>query len=430
MLAGDPPHTGANVQAVIAKLLTERPTSLRVLRDTVPHGVDQAVAKALAKTPADRFANVPAFVAALTAGAGDPTKAARRPAARWLVASGILVVLATAAVAGTRMLSPRIAPPLAESRRTQVTFSGRADRPVLSPDGAQLAYTYQQCDGNGSCRHSIIVHDVATSVERSLMDVGPEYVATERWSPSGSWLLIEGAPPGTLGGSYAVSHLGGPLLWLGLGHADFLPGGDTALVAAHFISTSTVYLRLIPLPAAEPVDSTALGAPRGASALTDLRVSPTGRGIAVTWYRDKLLPLLALYDRAGRLLDTASGRSNQLHWNGDGTALLASVRTEDRQSEALLRIRVAAGHFDRRDTLVIGPSDAGWESYDLSADGQTLAYTSYRSGEHTLWSLERSAAGAPRPLRRVHESTQGIAGYIAKDGQTIFLWHSSGERRP
>jgi tRNA A-37 threonylcarbamoyl transferase component Bud32 len=55
MLAGEPPVTGPNAQAMIAKLLTERPTRLQVVRDTVTGGIDAAVAKALAKTPADRF---------------------------------------------------------------------------------------------------------------------------------------------------------------------------------------------------------------------------------------------------------------------------------------------------------------------------------------------------------------------------------------
>jgi len=36
MLAGEPPVTGPTVRAMIAKLMTERPTSLRVLRDVVP----------------------------------------------------------------------------------------------------------------------------------------------------------------------------------------------------------------------------------------------------------------------------------------------------------------------------------------------------------------------------------------------------------
>ena len=36
MLAGEPPVTGPTAQAMIAKLMTERPTHLRVVRDSVP----------------------------------------------------------------------------------------------------------------------------------------------------------------------------------------------------------------------------------------------------------------------------------------------------------------------------------------------------------------------------------------------------------
>ena len=70
MLAGEPPHTGPTVQAVIAKLLTERPTRIRTVRDTVPEGIDSAVAKALAKVPADRFGGAAEFAAALVPQAG------------------------------------------------------------------------------------------------------------------------------------------------------------------------------------------------------------------------------------------------------------------------------------------------------------------------------------------------------------------------
>ncbi len=65
LLAGEPPHTGPNVQAIIAKLLTEKPQSLRVIRDPVPPHVDAAVMKALAKLPADRFATATEFAEAL-----------------------------------------------------------------------------------------------------------------------------------------------------------------------------------------------------------------------------------------------------------------------------------------------------------------------------------------------------------------------------
>src|SRR6267378_41792 len=97
MLAGEPPHTGPTVQAVIAKLLTERPTRIRTVRDTVPEGIDSAVAKALAKVPADRFASAAEFAAALAEPGARSTAGRRRR--RVAVAASIAGVVALASVA-------------------------------------------------------------------------------------------------------------------------------------------------------------------------------------------------------------------------------------------------------------------------------------------------------------------------------------------
>jgi TolB-like protein/Flp pilus assembly protein TadD len=66
MLAGEPPYTGPSAQAIIAKRLTEPVPHLRTLRE-VPDPVEQAVTKALARSPADRFGTVAEFLAALEA---------------------------------------------------------------------------------------------------------------------------------------------------------------------------------------------------------------------------------------------------------------------------------------------------------------------------------------------------------------------------
>ena len=66
MLAGDAPFVGSSVQAIVAKVLSEKPTSLHRLRDTVPPYVEHAVFTALAKLPADRFESAKAFADALT----------------------------------------------------------------------------------------------------------------------------------------------------------------------------------------------------------------------------------------------------------------------------------------------------------------------------------------------------------------------------
>lgn len=67
MLAGEPPYTAPNAQALLAKRLVDPIPSVRRVRGTVPANVDQALVKALAKTPADRFTSVISFAEALSA---------------------------------------------------------------------------------------------------------------------------------------------------------------------------------------------------------------------------------------------------------------------------------------------------------------------------------------------------------------------------
>jgi len=65
MLAGEPPFSGNSARAIVARHLSEPPTPLRARRPDAPAAVEQALARALAKDPADRFARVAEFTAAL-----------------------------------------------------------------------------------------------------------------------------------------------------------------------------------------------------------------------------------------------------------------------------------------------------------------------------------------------------------------------------
>jgi tRNA A-37 threonylcarbamoyl transferase component Bud32/tetratricopeptide (TPR) repeat protein len=65
MLAGQPPFTGPTAQAILARHAVDPVPSLRTVRSTVPLPVEHAIAKALAKVPADRFATAGEFVGAL-----------------------------------------------------------------------------------------------------------------------------------------------------------------------------------------------------------------------------------------------------------------------------------------------------------------------------------------------------------------------------
>ena len=67
MLAGQPPFTGRTTQALIARHSLDQVPSLSIVRQTIPEEVEDAVLRALAKAPADRFNTAAEFADALTA---------------------------------------------------------------------------------------------------------------------------------------------------------------------------------------------------------------------------------------------------------------------------------------------------------------------------------------------------------------------------
>jgi serine/threonine-protein kinase len=100
MLTGDPPHTGSTAQQVIMKIVTEEAAPVTSARKSVPANIAAAVATALEKLPADRFATAEAMAGALrdptfvlasaarvaAAALAVPIPFHRRPAAAWIVA--------------------------------------------------------------------------------------------------------------------------------------------------------------------------------------------------------------------------------------------------------------------------------------------------------------------------------------------------------
>jgi serine/threonine-protein kinase len=75
MLVGEPPFTGPNVQAVIAKRFVQAPADVAALRDGIPRPVARTVQKALARAPLDRFATAADMVAALAESESDSRSA-------------------------------------------------------------------------------------------------------------------------------------------------------------------------------------------------------------------------------------------------------------------------------------------------------------------------------------------------------------------
>ncbi len=66
MLAGEPPHTGPTPQAILARQLTGEVRSLQPVRTSVGPELDDAIKRALAPAPADRYATATEFSQAVT----------------------------------------------------------------------------------------------------------------------------------------------------------------------------------------------------------------------------------------------------------------------------------------------------------------------------------------------------------------------------
>ena len=420
MLTGEPPHTGSTAHAVIAKLMTDRPTRVRTLRDTVSPALDAAVTKALAKLPADRYRTAEEFAAALGSNSAPAPSTARRRLA-WLGAAGAAAVLIATAIALWARRPPPA--PAAAYDRVQLTTSGEASSPVVSPDGAQVAYAARSCSDDGTCRVTVMLRDLASNVERPIAD-GFDWGLLGRWSANGSWLLVFGHPLGKPVGLYVVSRLGGRPAFVGLGDGDFTSSGDTAIVAPGFTPRPTVYLRVVPISTASPTDSIGIAAPRGATQLDNVSVAPNGQWIAVLWDRQPGDAAVCIYDRSGRLTDTTRAPStihDGLKWSPNSGALYLPLQSASGRG-SLLRTPIApSGKVGRQDTVFVTDADERLTDYGLSANGRVLAYASARHGPYVLWTLEQRMAGQPpQPLRRVRSASSQFGAYLTKDGRSIF----------
>jgi Tol biopolymer transport system component len=156
MLTGEPPHTGTTSQAVIARVLTERPRPIRSSRPSVPEHVEAAVERALEKLPADRWGTPKEFAEALsgarivtrattTSRAAQPS-AGSRPTAREL-AAWILAAAGLGAAAFLALKSERpVAPPMPAEFELVMPDSvdpspvGGAATVAVSRDGSTLVF--------------------------------------------------------------------------------------------------------------------------------------------------------------------------------------------------------------------------------------------------------------------------------------------------
>ena len=187
MLTGEPPFTGPTAQAIVAKVMTAEPEPVKTYRKTVPSNVADAVHTALQKLPADRFANVQEFGAALAnpafAALGSPDRRATDPLYRHASVLGTVAIVA-AVLALWGWLRPRPTPPSQPPSRLAVlvpNLGGAATalqhQIALTPDGSTLLYAANTPDGGNRTMRRALDADEAAPLP-GVVDFIADYVVS------------------------------------------------------------------------------------------------------------------------------------------------------------------------------------------------------------------------------------------------------------
>jgi Tol biopolymer transport system component/tRNA A-37 threonylcarbamoyl transferase component Bud32 len=169
MLSGEPPHIARSVQAMIARILTEPPRSIRAMRPSVPAHVDDALQRALAKVPADRFASMREFGEALSARALPMAAVGHgkeKTSRRTVTGAALAFVAMVACVGAGWLFMHRDSGVRAKTARfviSALTDSPREGAPTITPDGQSLVYI-----GPASTKRQIFVRGIDELTARPL----------------------------------------------------------------------------------------------------------------------------------------------------------------------------------------------------------------------------------------------------------------------
>lgn len=225
------------MQSIIAKVLTDEPRRVRSIRSTVPPHVEEAIHKALAKLPADRFSSAQQFADALTrpaaAAVAAEAAAPSKPIADavqviveattgWVRHNRVVVALGAAAALGFGSALWLWLRPPAESEAPVVRLDVRLPpggrvggwwelAVALAPDGKRLVFAADT--GGRTYLFARALDELDARLIPGTQDARPTF-----FSPDGQWLgfwtpdmrlkkvPVAGGPPVT------IADLPGPIV--------------------------------------------------------------------------------------------------------------------------------------------------------------------------------------------------------------------------
>jgi serine/threonine-protein kinase len=203
MLVGDPPHVASTAQAIVAKLLTERPPSVQVARPTVGDAMADAIDRGLEKLPADRWSSAAEFAEALRGRLSTGATRARTRVSgvtpsgmagaprwmRWALGGSMLFGVLGAAAAVWLATRPAAPPqpavfPVVMPESVSVTAMPYL-KFAIAPDGSALVVTGNRVGAPRALYLRRLTDPVARLVQGT-----DSTLEIPTFSPDGQWLLF------------------------------------------------------------------------------------------------------------------------------------------------------------------------------------------------------------------------------------------------
>jgi Tol biopolymer transport system component len=453
----------------------------------VPIELDRIVGRALAKRPDDRYQSVADLISELKLQRRESDRRAMATESRGAIpqrrdtvrnlAVGLISLTLIGGGAAYFLTSVRsdaeTAPRFANL--TQVTSSiGVEDYPTMSPDGRTLAY---EADQSGNLNIWVAQIGGGAAINRT-----PDHAGDDRfpsWSPDGRQIAFWSSREG--GGCFVMSALAGPARKLATsGPANMSrpqwskDAGTVACVVAPLDAVNNVSAALVSLASGEAKQVPLPGVGRR----FDLAWTTDGRAFA---YVDSsaglgsdVSQLLVVQNGSDQAIEVTDGRSKvrSPFWSADAGSLYFVTNREgamdlwrqkftgggkldgtpsrvttglDVRQASLSADGTKVAYSKGRDVAniwripIVSDRPTSWadakqitfdrafvEFVDLSPDGQRLAVSSDRSGNHDLWVLPADG-GEMRPLTT--DPTPDWAPRWSPDGKSIaFYAYRTGNR--
>jgi Tol biopolymer transport system component len=467
LITGHRPFEGATPSDVIAAILTYSPPSLQQYRVEVPAEFQWIVAKALHKDRDERYQHSKELLADLqnfkqewefrakladsaSAGSGAVSNGAIRVGARSQTTSGmgeegagrllssqtsaavsfaarkwrLLLVLVGLFAAGTAIVFYSrgwlfgLTSPGAPPRVTPLTtFDGREDLPAFSPDGNQLAFTW---DGGGN-NTDIYVKLIGAGAPLRLT-TDPAEDIHPAWSPDGSHIAFIRQLE-AVNEIYLVPALGGVERKVGrttrttTGLA-WSPDGKFLIITDQSTPEDRFGLFLLSL---DTLEKRRLTSPPPTFGDSQPAISPDGQQVAFVRIRNQnngaiyLLPLTG--DEPKQLIGDLRNVSG-VKWTADGRAVVFSSNRTGNFN--LWRMAIAGGAPE-----LVAVAGKGVYNPAISRQGDRMAYNE-RFLDSNIWRLDASGApeggGAGRrsmPVKLISSTRADHSPQFSPDGRKI-----------